>query len=286
MSKKQTHTNRSRYSREDEPANKRRGMLVSIGLHLLLAILLTINPPFGFVTQDIAAEQGAYVLLGDDLLGEDSYQEPVEQPTEALVEEQVEEASADQPAEEELLTQDTEDAPAIEEKIEEKPSEDTPQETDNKEEPKEPVEETKPEEPKAKPNEFLFTKKNTSGKGGKTSNQGKEEGSADGTELDGFNLGKKGGNPEGVSAKVAGRNLLGIKPIEDETQEQGIVIVAVVVDRNGKVVTVRAGVAGSTTSDPVLLRKAEDAARKAVFDKAPDAAATQSGTITFNFKLK
>ncbi|HAX93637.1 MAG TPA: hypothetical protein DCY25_06795 [Bacteroidales bacterium] len=63
-------------------------------------------------------------------------------------------------------------------------------------------------------------------------------------------------------------------------------MVAISVDRSGKVIQANPGVKGSTTLNADLLRVAKEAALKARFDSKTDAPAIQKGFITYNFVLQ
>lgn len=91
---------------------------------------------------------------------------------------------------------------------------------------------------------------------------------------------------EGTSYNLNGRRIISIaKPIYD-TLSEGIVVVAVTVDRNGKVTDATPGVKGSTTLDEDLLRLASESALKTRFEESPDGPIIQKGTITYHFSLK
>jgi TonB family protein len=61
------------------------------------------------------------------------------------------------------------------------------------------------------------------------------------------------------------------------------VVVEIAVDRQGKVISAKAGARGTTVQDANLFDQAEKAARKAKFKANPDAAEKQIGTITYTF---
>jgi len=105
--------------------------------------------------------------------------------------------------------------------------------------------------------------------------QGRPEGTAEGT---GTGLGQSG-----VSFDLAGRRPSVLPLPEYDVPAQGRVVVAITVDRQGRVVRATAGARGSTTTDAALFRLAEDAARRARFDVKLDAAEEQVGTITYFF---
>lgn len=65
----------------------------------------------------------------------------------------------------------------------------------------------------------------------------------------------------------------------------GKVVVAVLVDSDGRVVSATIKAQGTTTNDPELCENAIQAAKRTKF-KADKERMTQSGTITYNFKIK
>ncbi|GEM_PF-1909087 len=94
------------------------------------------------------------------------------------------------------------------------------------------------------------------------------------------------GQTEGFSFDLAGRDILAWPRINDRSNKEGIVVVEIVVDPSGRVVSARPGVRGSTTTDPYLLKLAKDAALKTQFTAAPNRATDQIGTLTIHFKLR
>ena len=84
---------------------------------------------------------------------------------------------------------------------------------------------------------------------------------------------------------LRGRSLVSRGKVQQECNEEGRVVVRIVVDRNGKVVQATPGVKGTTNNDPCLL----EPARKTAFlhkwnldSKAPN---QQIGFVVVNFKL-
>jgi TonB family protein len=116
---------------------------------------------------------------------------------------------------------------------------------------------------------------NTQGKG----NQGHLTGDPNSTNRDGTGLGTSG---SGYS--LSGRSLVGTlpKPVEN-CNEEGVIVVDVTVDKTGKVEAAKATPKGSRNFTPCLIKAAEEAAKKAKFNNAPEAAAFQTGTITYHF---
>lgn len=92
---------------------------------------------------------------------------------------------------------------------------------------------------------------------------------------------------KGVGFSLAGRSASGRLPLpEYKVQKSGKVLVDITVDQQGKVVRAAANLKGSTVTDAQLIKAAEEAARKAVFNANPNAAALQTGTISYIFKLE
>jgi colicin import membrane protein len=208
-------------------------------------------------------------------------------------------AAAQQPEaesenEEEIATQDFEEAPAVankpEKKTEVKKTVTKPAETKSKdtEKPKE----TKPQ---------VNTKALYSGKGEATKNEDKSQGIYKGSGNQGAPDGKPGGGNEGngsgtgsgagLGIKIGGglenRKVLSLPKPEFKVQQDGIVVVEVTVNRDGKVIGARPGVTGTNTNDQVLFNAARKAALESKFDvKSGDQSfQTQTGTITYHFKL-
>lgn len=107
----------------------------------------------------------------------------------------------------------------------------------------------------------------------------------------------KSGNPQGntrvgdtdgePSAKLKGRNVVGSLPFPQYTvNNEGKVVVKILVDQYGKVTGAVPGAAGTTVQDKRLWEAARDAAYKAVFNVSSSAPTVQEGTITYIFKLR
>lgn len=92
---------------------------------------------------------------------------------------------------------------------------------------------------------------------------------------------------DGIDFSLAGRSFGKVPPKPVYTSKaEGKVVVEITVDKNGKVLSARPGVSGTTTPDKVLHEAAKDAALKAEFDSNPNAPAVQKGTITYHFILQ
>jgi len=104
----------------------------------------------------------------------------------------------------------------------------------------------------------------------------------------GSGLGDKGSGTgdKGISYNLQGRGFQALPPPKYDYQGEGRVVVEVSVDRSGKVVQATPGTKGSTTLDEYLLKVAKEAALGARFEVKQDAPVIQKGTITYNFILK
>ena len=93
------------------------------------------------------------------------------------------------------------------------------------------------------------------------------------------------GNSGDTNYNLAGRNAL-TKPTEQPNcEEEGIVVVSIEVDINGKVIRAISGVKGTTNSANCLLKPAREAALKTTWNADPNAPSKQKGTIIYQFSL-
>lgn len=254
---------------QSENKTKRKGLITTIAVHAVLIVLFAF---YGMTYLDPPPEQGGIPInfgTSDDGMMSDIPEPPSEstpEPVQPVAAEQVEE---------DILTQDVVDAPAIEKKKEEKKIEEKPI-----------VEEKKPD-PKPNPTlnmaDRMKSQNKTNGGGdgitGKPGDQGKINGDPNSNSYSG--LGGSGGGP---SFSLAGRSMKSSPPIKDNSQDEGTVVVEIIVDKYGKVVRASAGARGSNTTSPILYKKATEAALNTKFSANPDAE-QQKGTMTFIFIL-
>lgn len=118
------------------------------------------------------------------------------------------------------------------------------------------------------------------GQGGSGTGSGIGSGSGSGV---GSGSGSGSGNGNGVSFSLKGRKFLELKKPDYTIQDQGKVVVKIVVNQDGNVVSATPGQQGSTTTNQDLYKLAEFAAMRSKFDKNPDAPEQQQGTITYIF---
>lgn len=162
------------------------------------------------------------------------------------------------------LTQQSEDVPLTSKK--------TPSPTKNKKKPKDNV---KPQSEETKIDQnALFTKGRVKkGSGGST---GVGEGSGKGS-------GGEGGG-SGISFSLEGRGSTSLPKPTATSTENGTIVVTIMVDQEGNVVSAKAILRGTTLTDTNLWRRCEQAAKKSKFTAKPDAPELDPGTITYIFR--
>lgn len=94
-----------------------------------------------------------------------------------------------------------------------------------------------------------------------------------------------GGTGNGIDFSLGDRLLVKVKKPNNPTQEDGKVVVEIVVDKNGKVIRATPGARGSSTTNPTLYKISKEAALEARFNVKADAPAEQKGTMTFVYIL-
>lgn len=97
---------------------------------------------------------------------------------------------------------------------------------------------------------------------------------------------ESGISDRGISYDLAGRKILSLHLPKFDSQETGIVVVGITVNRDGRVTDATPGIKGSTTLDEYLLKASKEAAIQARFEPKPDAPIIQKGSITFSFTLR
>lgn len=90
----------------------------------------------------------------------------------------------------------------------------------------------------------------------------------------------------GIGFDLSGRGKIDIPRVNQNTQVEGRIVVQIQVDKQGNVVAAHGGFRGSTISDPGLISKAEEAAKRAKFTPDPNAPDIQVGKIYYTFKLQ
>lgn len=129
----------------------------------------------------------------------------------------------------------------------------------------------------------------------------KSNGTASGSEGDDNKAGDKGqpdgdpyatsyyGSPGSGSGTggygLNGRSLVNKGKVQQECNESGRVVVKIVVDRNGKVISAEPGVRGTTNNNPCLLEPAKKTAFMHKWNLDSNAPNQQVGFVVVNFKL-
>lgn len=157
----------------------------------------------------------------------------------------------------------------------------------------------KVEERKADPRSLYPGKKGSSGSptgtqpgngtGGTGNGNGGGNGDGTGTGSGGgTGTGSGGGNGDGagIGFDLTGRNFRSLPRLEDRSQEQGRVVIEIIVDKSGNVLRADGPARGSTITNASLVRKSMEAAKKAKFSPSPQGVEEQKGSITFNFILR
>lgn len=248
--------------------NKRDGIIGTIIFHtglLLLILFAAFRTPL-----PLPEESGMEVNLGYSDMGLGDLQEDINQ--------EMQQETSQPPSSDDEIQNYVDDESV---KIVEKSNKNKPKEN------KQPVEKkVKEEKPKVNPNAMYTkntTKSNNQGIAGGSGDQGRPDGSLNSNNYEG--LGGSGNNPNGngVGFKLSGRNSKSLPVPKYESNDQGKVVVEIVVDKSGKVIKATAGVRGSTIVEKGLLKQCENAAMKSVFSANENATEQQIGTITYNF---
>jgi len=256
----------------EQEKNKRRGLIGTLVFHLILLIVflftgLTMPVP-------IPEEEGLPVQLD---LGNTDFGQGDEQPLSSTEPEISDPISKPQPAEatpvespEDLATQDeVSDLSAPEETKPQKPVEKKPE-----------LDEKRKKVLQSNP---FQTKDDNDSKGqgdsGQAGDHGKPDGSPDGNSLHGDAAGG------GISFDLGGRSAKNLRAIPGNYQESGLIVIDIVVDREGNVL--RASVGRKTTiTNASLLKAAEAEARRVKFTPNPSAPEEQRGRISYPIILQ
>lgn len=287
---------------------KRKSALIT-AIIVLMIIYVVFN--FGLRYFDPPLEYGISVNFGTTDFGRGDVQpkealKPVQQEEEVIEEKEVsqEVPEESQPEEvkevksEEVLTQDNEEAIAIK-KQEEKKKKALAEEKAKKEREriekeriereKKAAEEKKRKEQEAKRKQLdalmggINTKGNASGGEGddnRPGDKGKVTGDPNAKGYYGI-----GGSGSGGNYRLGNRKAIAKPKPDYNCNEEGNVYVEISVDKNGRVISARPGVKGTTNSAPCLLESAKKAALKTKFSADSKAPVKQVGLIIYNFSL-
>ena len=282
----------------NENKNRNKASAWTIVVHVVLLLWFALT---GLKYQDPPPEEGIAINFGYEEDGSGANTQAAPSTPVQNIPEPVEPTPA---AQEEVVTQDVEDAPVIEQT--EEPVKETPKEPEVKK-PEEPVKETTPDpepEPDPQPteeeleqqrkqdrlNKLFNTSKNGSGSGEGETTGGGDQGDPNGDPLSPNRTGN-GGIGNSGDYYLAGRDARNRpKPINDCNKE-GVVVVKIRVDSEGRVVETTGGV--NIPNGPVsnfgtstcLVNRAESAARKTTWTPK-SGAGLQVGYIVYRFELR
>lgn len=265
--------------------HKKKSMTITVILHVLLLILFFY---VGLTYLDPPPEEGIAVNFGATETGSGNIQ-PTE-PIKSAPQETTPPPTSQPKTEikEEVVTQDNEEAPVIKKEKKIEPKKEIPKKEEPKKEAPKPVEKT-PDKTTKNALESLI-------------NGPKSDGTAKGSEGDDTTGGGDKGNPNGDpnaksyygtgkgldgdgNYKLGGRKALEKAKEMQDCNQDGIVVVDITVDRQGKVLTAVAGVRGSSNTHTCLTGPAKRAALATKFNADPNAPTKQYGQIVYKFKL-
>ena len=253
------------------------GTVIIHGLLLATIMLLALTTPL-----PLPGEEGVEVDLGYSDVGSGFMQEEEAEPVQAP--EVTPPVTKPETTEEDVLTQDIIEAPVIEDVDQQEAEEEIIDETVIQKQPIEEIEQMPEPEPVVNPN-ALYKGRETNesngsseGETGDPGDQGKPTGTKDLKVFDGL-----GGEGDGISYSLSGRQATRLPKPEYRSDEQGKVVVTIWVNRNGDVTRAEAGARGTTIADLTLRQLARGAALRAKFSPDTQAAEIQKGTITYIF---
>ena len=171
-------------------------------------------------------------------------------------------------SDDELATQDSEEAPTIEPKKTQKPKETKPAE---------------PTQPKVN-QKALFKGSNNPQQGGsegitgQPGDQGNPNGLKGVKQYDG-----QGGKGNGAGYDLGGRGAKSLNKPNNDFSEEGIIVVDIWVNQNGKVVRAEISNKGTTLINSTMRAKAKESALRSTFATDKNAPEQQHGTITYTF---
>ena len=236
------------------------GTIVVHALALLVLFLMAFRTPL-----PLPGEEGVEVDLGMMNQGMGNIQ-----PDKPAIPQAAQPQQQPNKIKEDIVTQNDDEAPAIEKPKNTKPKQEKPA-----------------EEPKPKVNDrALFKGSNNPQSGGsegitgQPGDQGKPDGMKGVRQYDG-----NGGKGNGAGYDLGGRGAKSLHRPNDDFPEEGIVVVDIWVNREGKVTRAEVATKGTTIINQSMREKAKQAALRSAFASDPNAPEEQHGTITYTFVI-
>ncbi len=260
--------------------HKRKAVIEATIVMILLIILMFIS---GLTYLDPPPETGIAVNFGTSEVGSGRLQPQHNTPPKPVKIKPAQETAKPE-IKEKVLTQNNEEAPVIKETKKNKPKKNT--------KPKTPPKEEKPQ-PDKNITDILNNVKNAPGEDtNQSSGEGNDNSPGDKGSTNGdpnasgyYGDGGSGGGGTG-NYRLGNRKAL-TKPKPDFTcNEQGIVVVKIYVDAQGRVKKAVPGMKGTTNPAPCLMDAAKRAALKTKWSPDPNAPALQIGKIIYSFKIR
>ncbi len=259
----------------------------SAGLTMLILSLLLVGIfSFGMTYLDPPVEYGVAINFGNSEVGSGAPVQEVKQENTTAIPEETPEVSASETSEnateEEMLTNDAQtEVPSIVNPKEEKEDNESPEKE------VEPEKKPEPKPSKATKNalESLMQGANsegaTTGEGDdiKQGLKGNKEGDINSSNYYGNTRSGSDGN-----YNLAGRKALSTPKPKDDCQEEGTVVVSIVVDKTGKVIAAEPGGRGTDNTNECLVKAAKEAALNTTWNAVPNAS-PQKGSIIYVFTL-
>ncbi len=267
-----------------ETRHERKSLAITVVLHVILILLLIL---FGLTYLDPPPESGIAINFGTSEVG--SGNEQPKEPVKSAPKQAAAQPVKSEPViEKEVVTQEIEEAPVIEKKKKEP----TPVETKQPEPKKDPQPVKKPDpKPDKSTNDALSSILNGPERSGKATggegndNVAGDKGSPDGDPKSSSYYGQGAGLDGDGNYRLGGRKALNKEKFVQDCNESGIVVVKIVVDQSGRVISAQPGMKGTTNSAACLTQPAKRAALATRFNSDPNAPSTQVGTIVYDFKL-
>jgi outer membrane biosynthesis protein TonB len=258
---------------------------------VLMSLLLLVMFFFGMHYQDPPEEYGIAINFGTSEVGngppkiQETLQSSPKPSTPKQEVSEVQKAPVEE-LKEEVVTQNTEEAPVIQKEVV-KETVTTPKVIPKEVE--KPVVKVAPKPSKATENALSNLLNGNKSDGDPSKGEGDDAQSGlKGNELGDPTSSKYYGNA-GTGGdgnyNLSGRNPLGRPKVKPNCNEEGTVVVSIVVDNSGKVIKAEPGVKGTNNTAACLLKAAKEAALKTKWNQDTEAPPTQKGRIIYRFSL-
>jgi len=265
---------------------------------LIAIILLLLLFVVGTTYMDPPEEYGVAVNFGNSDVGKGDRQplkpvksEPkeIETPPEPDVSKSEPEPAKSAEAKEEVMTEDNSEAIAIKKQKEAEAKAKAVAEAKAKAEAERVAKEKREQEEKKKKLDALIGGVKKS-EGAETGSEGNDDKAGDKGQLDGnpyanSYFGGQGSGSGGVGYGLNGRGSARFKRLTQDCNESGMVVVKIIVNQNGNVISAEPGVKGTTNKAQCLLDPAKKIALSHKWPTDPNAPTRQIGFVSVNFKL-